>query len=236
MYAKECGGIEETMALYQVQIESQARPAYATWEGPAVPRTTPCIVQAEGGEVFGQVLDARPFLQPCIQPGMVLRFVRLATEDDRKKRVRHRQLEKEAFSFCRERAKALGLDMKLIQANMFFDESKLLFVYTSEARVDFRELVRNLAQRFHLRIEMRQVGVRDEARLLGGYGHCGQPLCCTTHLQQFYPITIRMAKDQGLSLNPAKISGRCGRLMCCLKYECPSRPPRKGGGDSSAEA
>ena len=126
------------MALYQVQIESQARPAYATWEGAAVPRTTPCIVHAEGGEVFGQVLEARPFLQPCVQPGTVLRFVRLATEEDRKKRARHRQFEKEAFTFCRERAKALGLDMKLIQAHMLFDESKLLFVYTSEGRVDFR--------------------------------------------------------------------------------------------------
>jgi cell fate regulator YaaT (PSP1 superfamily) len=105
-----------------------------------------------------------------------------------------------------------------------FDESKLLFFYTADNKVDFRELVRILAQRFHTRVEMRQVGVRDEARLRGGFGHCGQMLCCARHLRQFHPVTIRMAKDQGLSLNPAKISGLCGRLMCCLRYEASPRP------------
>ncbi len=211
------------MTLYQVQLDSQARSAYAQWDGPNLHRATPCIVQTEAGETFGKVLEARGFVQPCIASQQVLRFVRVASEDDQKRRTRHRQVERDAFIYCRDQARTLALDMKLIQVHMYFDESRLLFIYSSEGRVDFRELVRDLAHRFHMRIEMRQVGVRDEAKLLGGYGHCGRPLCCTGHLQQFYPITIRMAKDQGLSLNPAKISGRCGRLMCCLRYECPAR-------------
>lgn len=220
------------MTLYQVQIDSQSRPVYASWEGPALMRQTACIVQTEGGETYGQVLEARSFLQPCVTANQVLRLLRLAAEDDHRKRQKHRQIEREAFIYCRDQARATGLEMKLVQAHLYFDESRLLFVYTSENRVDFRELVRDLAHRFHVRIEMRQVGVRDEARLLGGYGHCGRPLCCSSYLQQFYPITIRMAKDQGLSLNPAKISGRCGRLMCCLRYECPAKKP--GGGSAPA--
>jgi cell fate regulator YaaT (PSP1 superfamily) len=216
------------MTLYQVQIDSQSRPVYASWEGPTIMRQTPCIVQTEAGETYGQVLEARNFLQPCAAQGQVLRLLRLAGDEDHKRRIKHRALEREAFIYCRDQARSHRLDMKLVQVHLFFDESRLLFIYTSENRVDFRELVRDLAHRFHMRIEMRQVGVRDESRLLGGYGHCGRPLCCGSYLQQFYPITIRMAKDQGLSLNPAKISGRCGRLMCCLRYECPSKKPAGG--------
>ena len=221
------------MTLYQVQIDSQSRPVYASWDGPALMRQSPCIVQTEVGETYGQVLEARSFIQPMAGPNQVLRLLRVAGEEDGKKRQRHRQVEREAFIYCRDQARAANLEMKLVQAHYYFDESRLLFIYTSEGRVDFRELVRDLAHRFHMRIEMRQVGVRDEARLLGGYGHCGRPLCCSGYLQQFYPITIRMAKDQGLSLNPAKISGRCGRLMCCLRYECPAKkgnpPPASNG-------
>jgi cell fate regulator YaaT (PSP1 superfamily) len=215
------------MALYQVLLDSQARPSFTSFEGPILSRATPCIVQTEAGPSFAQVTEDRSFMSKSVLPCQVVPFMRLATEEDRKKRQRHRQIEKEAFVFCRDQAKAMGLEMKVVYAHMSFDENRLLFVYTSESRVDFRELVRTLARQFHIRIEMRQVGVRDEAKLLGGFGHCGLHLCCTTHLQQFYPITIRMAKDQDLSLNPAKISGRCGRLMCCLRYEWPSRkkPP-----------
>jgi cell fate regulator YaaT (PSP1 superfamily) len=211
------------MTLYQVQIDCQSRTVYASWEGASLKRQTQCIVQTEAGETYGQVLESRDFISPITGSGQVLRLLRLAGEEDHKKRQKHRQVEKEAFLCCRDQARALGLQMKLVQAHLYFDEGRLLFIYTSDSRVDFRELVRGLAHRFHVRIEMRQVGVRDEARLLGGYGHCGRPLCCSSYLQQFYPITIRMAKDQGLSLNPAKISGRCGRLMCCLRYECPSK-------------
>lgn len=219
------------MTLYQVQIDSQSRSVYASWDGPTITRQTPCIIQAEAGETYGQVLEARNFLQPLAPPSQVMRLLRLAGEEDHKKRQKHRLLEREAFIYCRDQARTKKLGMKLVQANLPFDESRLLFIYTSENRVDFRELVRDLAHRFHMRIEMRQVGVRDEARMLGGYGHCGRPLCCSSYLQQFYPITIRMAKDQGLSLNPAKISGRCGRLMCCLRYECPQK---KSGGCAPA--
>lgn len=211
------------MALYQVQLESQTRPFLTSWDGQPLASMTPCIVQVESGPSFAQVLEERSFLAPCAAAAQVIPFVRVATDEDKKKRARHRQVEKEAFVFCRDQARSMNLEMKVVYVHLVFDESRLVFVYTSESRVDFRELVRVLARQYHMRIEMRQVGVRDEARLLGGYGHCGRPLCCTAHLQQFYPITIRMAKDQGLSLNPAKISGRCGRLMCCLRYEWPSR-------------
>jgi cell fate regulator YaaT (PSP1 superfamily) len=211
------------MPLYQVLLDSHARSTFTHADVPALARKDHCIVQTEQGQVFAEILEERGFMASHLAPCQVLPFVRLATEEDRKKRQRQRQVEKEAFVFCRDQARAMGLQMKVVYAHLFFDESRLLFVYTSESRVDFRELVRVLARQFHTRIEMRQVGVRDEAKLLGGYGHCGLSLCCTSHLQQFYPITIRMAKDQDMSLNPAKISGRCGRLMCCLRYEWPPR-------------
>jgi len=127
--------------------------------------------------------------------------------------------QREAFEFCQSRIKQRRMDMKLVYAEESFDRRKLTFFFTSEGRIDFRDLVKELAQQFHSRIEMRQIGPRDEAKVLGGYGICGRPLCCTTFLKEFAPVSIRMAKRQGLSLNPSKISGRCGRLMCCLKYE-----------------
>ncbi|MBW8712463.1 MAG: hypothetical protein JF632_00085, partial [Acidobacteria bacterium] len=123
-----------------------------------------------------------------------------------------------------------GLAMKLARVEQFFDGSRLIFYYTAEGRVDFRELVRDLAAHFRVRIEMRQIGVRDEARMIGGYGSCGRPLCCTTFLQTFEPISIKMAKQQNLSLNPSKLSGMCGRLKCCLRYEIPNGKGVKHGG------
>jgi cell fate regulator YaaT (PSP1 superfamily) len=209
------------MALYQLQLENQARPAFGRHEGPPLVLRSPCIVQTENGPALAEVLETRNFLEPHLPPGQVLSVIRPATEEDAKRRQRHRQIEREALIFCRDQVRTLRLEMKVVLVHMLFDESRLLFVFTAENRVDFRELVRILAHQYHLRIEMRQVGVRDETKLLGGFGHCGRPLCCSAHLPQFYPITIRMAKDQGLSLNPSKISGRCGRLMCCLRYECP---------------
>ena len=211
------------MALYQVQTDAQNRPIYASWENPSLKRRTPVILLGDGTELYGEVLDLCSFVQEHLPPHQVLRIARPAGEEDQKKRVRHRHVEKEAFLACRDWAHKFKLDLKLVQVAMLFDESRLVFFYTAEERVDFRELVRELAHRFRIRIEMRQIGVRDEAKLCGGYGHCGRPLCCSSHLRQFYPIGVKMAKDQGLSLNPAKISGLCGRLMCCLRYECPSR-------------
>ena len=145
--------------------------------------------------------------------------IRAATEEDIKKLKQNREKEKASLATCEERVAAHGLDMKLVDAEVSFDGSKMIFYFTSDGRVDFRELVKDLASTFHTRIELRQIGVRDEAKILGGLGICGQPLCCSRFLDDFQPVSIKMAKEQGLSLNPTKISGMCGRLMCCLKYE-----------------
>ena len=146
-------------------------------------------------------------------------IIRMATEKDIAREESNRVKEKEAYRICQEKIRELHLDMKLIQAEYSFDNKKLLFYFTADGRVDFRELVRELAAVFKTRIELRQIGVRDETKLLGGIGICGRPLCCHTYLSNFAPVSIKMAKEQNLSLNPAKISGVCGRLMCCLKNE-----------------
>ena len=145
--------------------------------------------------------------------------LRLATPQDEKIAAENQEKEKRAFQVCLQKIEALGLDMQLVSAECAFDGSKLLFFFTADERVDFRELVKNLASTFHTRIELRQIGVRDKARMVGGFGICGRPFCCSSFLDDFQPVSIKMAKTQNLSLNPTKISGTCGRLMCCLKYE-----------------
>ena len=147
------------------------------------------------------------------------RVLRAATEEDKKTVEENQRLEKEAFAICEKKIRAHQLEMKLVEVEYTFDRGKILFYFTADGRVDFRELVKDLASVFRTRIELRQIGVRDEAKMLGGLGVCGCPLCCATFLDDFAPVSINMAKDQGLSLNPSKISGSCGRLMCCLKYE-----------------
>lgn len=144
---------------------------------------------------------------------------RIATEKDLEILQENKRLEKEALKICAEKIKKHGLEMYLTDAEYSFDRSKIIFFFTADGRVDFRELVKDLGSHFHTRIELRQIGVRDESRLLGGLGICGRPFCCSTFLDDFHSVTIKMAKDQGLSLAPSKISGTCGRLMCCLKYE-----------------
>jgi cell fate regulator YaaT (PSP1 superfamily) len=158
------------------------------------------------------------------------KVVRKATRDDVVTRLKHQQREQEAQRICLMKIRERGLAMKLARVEQIFDGSRLIFYYTAEGRVDFRELVRDLAAHFRTRIEMRQIGVRDEARMLGGYGSCSRPLCCTTWLQSFEPISIKMAKQQKLSLNPSKLSGMCGRLKCCLRYELPNGKGVKHGG------
>ncbi|BCS34740.1 hypothetical protein TBR22_A39660 [Luteitalea sp. TBR-22] len=158
------------------------------------------------------------------------RVVRRSTREDVGRRLQQQHKEQEAFAFCQMKVRERGLDMKLTRVEHAFDGSRLLFYYTAEHRVDFRELVRDLAAAFHMRIEMRQIGVRDEARMLGGYGPCGRPLCCTTWLTTFEPVSIKMAKQQGLSLNPSKLAGVCGRLKCCLRYELPNAKGDKHAG------
>ena len=145
--------------------------------------------------------------------------IRIATKEDTEKYLRHIEQEKRAMEICRKKVIDHGLDMKLVAAEYTFDESKILFYFTSDGRVDFRELVKDLALEFKTRIELRQIGVRDESKTMGSVGVCGRGLCCSTWLEEFVPVSIKMAKEQGLSLNPSKISGACGRLMCCLKYE-----------------
>ena len=147
------------------------------------------------------------------------KVIRVATEEDIKTLSENKEKEKEAFKICEGKIEAHGLDMSLVDVEYTFDRSKLLFYFTADGRVDFRELVKDLASAFRTRIELRQIGVRDESRMVGGFGICGRPFCCNTFLNDFQPVSIKMAKEQGLSLNPTKISGTCGRLMCCLKYE-----------------
>jgi cell fate regulator YaaT (PSP1 superfamily) len=161
------------------------------------------------------------------------RVVRRATPEDIVSRLKHRHREEEARRIALMKIRERGLPMKLTRVEQAFDGSRLVFYFTADTRVDFRELVRELASEFRARIEMRQMGVRDEAKLLGGYGTCGRPLCCTTFLTAFEPVSIKMAKQQELSLNPSKLSGLCGRLKCCLRYELPNAKGQVHGGCGS---
>lgn len=177
------------------------------------------IVETQNGIEFGTVSAANHEVENKSIVKPLKKLLRKATERDMKKLEENKKKEGEAFKICEELIAAHKLDMKLIEVEYSFDSNKIVFFFTSDGRVDFRELVKDLAARFHTRIELRQIGVRDEAKLLGGIAICGQPYCCKQFLSDFQPVSIKMAKEQGLSLNPTKISGSCGRLMCCLKYE-----------------
>jgi len=179
----------------------------------------PVIVETARGLEYGEVAMSNSQVEDdkIVQP--LKKLVRLATETDRKTIEQNLQFEKDAFKVCEEKIQKHKLEMKLVSVEYTFDRSKILFYFSADGRVDFRELVKDLAGVFRTRIELRQIGVRDEAKMIGGLGICGRPLCCSAFLESFQPVSINMAKDQGLSLNPTKISGTCGRLMCCLKYE-----------------
>lgn len=177
------------------------------------------IVETARGVEFGHVVTGikevkdESIMQP-LKP-----VIRIATQEDIRKEAKNREKEKEAFKICLEKIRRHELDMKLIDAEYTFDNNKVLFYFTADGRIDFRELVKDLASVFRTRIELRQIGVRDETKIRGGIGICGRPLCCHTYLTEFAPVSIKMAKEQNLSLNPTKISGVCGRLMCCLTNE-----------------
>ncbi len=177
------------------------------------------IVETARGIEFGTVMIASRELpeDKVIQP--LKPVIRIATPEDEKTEAKNRQKEQEAFQICLEKIQKHHMEMKLVDAEFTFDNNKLLFYFTADGRIDFRELVKDLASVFRTRIELRQIGVRDETKILGGIGICGRPLCCHTFLSEFAPVSIKMAKEQNLSLNPSKISGVCGRLMCCLKNE-----------------
>ena len=184
-----------------------------------VKRGDQVIVETARGVEFGNVVMGPKEVkdEEITQP--LKTVIRLATEDDRRVEEKNRKKEKEAFQICLEKIHKHGLEMKLIDAEYTFDNNKVLFYFTADGRIDFRELVKDLASVFKTRIELRQVGVRDEHKILGGIGICGRELCCHTYLSEFAPVSIKMAKEQNLSLNPTKISGVCGRLMCCLTNE-----------------
>lgn len=177
------------------------------------------IVETARGLEYGEVTTPIADIPDEELVSPLKQVVRIATAIDKRQVETNRRKEKEAYDICLQKIEKHKLEMKLIRAEYSFDANKILFYFTANGRVDFRELVKDLASVFRTRIELRQVGVRDEAKMMGGLCVCGRPLCCSTFLTDFQPVSIKMAKEQGLSLNPTKISGTCGRLMCCLKYE-----------------
>lgn len=177
------------------------------------------IVETARGIEYGKVVLAPREVgdESVVHP--LKEVLRVATKEDNEREAQNRIREKDAFKICQKKIREHGLEMKLIDAEYTFDNNKVLFYFTADGRIDFRQLVKDLAAIFKTRIELRQIGVRDETKILGGIGICGRCLCCHTYLSEFAPVSIKMAKEQNLSLNPTKISGVCGRLMCCLKYE-----------------
>lgn len=177
------------------------------------------IVETARGVEYGEVVKVKAQIKVNSSDQPIKKIVRLITDEDRRVLKENAKKEKDAIGICGEKIAKLKLDMKLVNVELTFDRNKMIFYFTSDGRVDFRELVKELASIFRTRIELRQIGVRDEAKMLNGIGMCGRGLCCATFLGDFQPVSIKMAKEQNLSLNPTKISGICGRLMCCLKYE-----------------
>jgi cell fate regulator YaaT (PSP1 superfamily) len=177
------------------------------------------IVETERGKSIGQVVAGPIEVDDAALPEGTKQIQRLAEPSDLATQAANTVKEKEAHKFCLNRIKERVMDMKLVKVEYLFDGSKAIFYFTADGRVDFRELVKDLAHAFHTRIEMRQIGVRDESKMVGGIGICGRELCCSSYLREFEPVSVKMAKEQSLALNPSKISGQCGRLLCCLSYE-----------------
>lgn len=202
-----------------VRFKDSGKIYYFDPDGKVFQKGEKVIVETVRGIECGDVAVANNTVndEEIVHP--LKKAVRLANNEDRKTVEKNRKLEAEAFAYCEKKVVELGLDMKLVEVECTFDGSKMLFYFTSDDRVDFRELVKILASQYRTRIEMRQIGVRDVSKMLGGLGVCGRPFCCSQFLDDFHPVSIKMAKTQGLSLNTAKISGTCGRLLCCLKYE-----------------
>lgn len=202
-----------------VRFAEETNPTLCATAGAIFPVGAAVIVELEGGPGFGHVeRSPMPVFKPC-QKSSAKRIVRAATEQDRSDFDRQQANEVAGKRFVQERAKALALELKVSRVDFSLNSKRATVYFTAEGRVDFRQLVRDLGQRFATRVRMVQVGARDEAKLLGGIGVCGRTLCCSTWLTEFQPISISMAKRQNLSLNPSKISGQCGRLLCCLAYE-----------------
>lgn len=180
---------------------------------------THVIVETARGVEFGVIMISPREIEDEKVTQPLKPVIRIATDEDEKQHAKNKEKQENAYKICLEKIEKHGLEMKLVQAEYTFDNNKLLFYFTADGRIDFRELVKDLASVFRTRIELRQIGVRDETKILGGMGICGRELCCSSYLSEFAPVSIKMAKEQNLSLNPTKISGVCGRLMCCLKNE-----------------
>ncbi|MBQ8884581.1 MAG: stage 0 sporulation family protein [Oscillospiraceae bacterium] len=202
-----------------VRFKNAGKVYYFSPSGLDIKEGDKVIVETVRGVECGDVVLSKREVSDDTLASPLKPIIRVATEKDFKTIEANKIKEKDAFVICEKKIQEHGLKMNLIDVECTFDNNKLLFYFTSENRVDFRELVKDLASVFRTRIELRQIGVRDEAKMLGGLGICGQPFCCSRFLGEFQPVSIKMAKEQGLSLNPTKISGTCGRLMCCLKYE-----------------
>ena len=202
-----------------VRFKNIGKVYYFDPDGVVLKKGDMVIVETARGVECGEVaMENREIPEDkIVQP--LKKLIRVANKDDLKRIAENRIREKSAFDICCKKIEAHKLEMKLVDVEYTFDSSKILFYFTADGRVDFRELVKDLAGVFRTRIELRQIGVRDESKMIGGFGICGRPFCCSSFLGDFQPVSIKMAKEQGLSLNPTKISGTCGRLMCCLKYE-----------------
>ncbi|MBO5411083.1 MAG: stage 0 sporulation family protein [Clostridia bacterium] len=202
-----------------VRFKEVGKVYYFDPDGQQLKKGDRVIVETIRGIECGEVaMDNREISdEEIVKP--LKKLIRIATEKDIETVTENKKKEKDAFEICQKKIAAHGLEMKLVDVEYTFDGGKILFYFTADGRVDFRDLVKDLAGVFRTRIELRQIGVRDEAKMLGGLGICGRPFCCNAFLGEFQPVSIKMAKEQGLSLNPTKISGACGRLMCCLKYE-----------------
>ena len=205
--------------IISVRFQSGGKQYYFNPDGRQFQIGDGVIVETSRGTEYGECVQANSMIDEIELTAPLRPVIRVATEEDRQTVEANREKEKKAFSICQQKIAEHGLDMKLVKAEYSIVGTKVLFFLTSEGRVDFRALVKDLAGAIHARIELRQIGVRDEAKMLGGLGICGKPFCCSQFLDEFQPVSIKMAKTQNLSLNPTKISGTCGRLMCCLKYE-----------------
>ena len=205
--------------IVSVRFKNRGKAYYFDPSGLTINKGDDVVVETAKGLEYGECAKGNSMVVDDVVVKPLRTVVRIATDADRQSALARKAKEKEAFDYCQKKIAESGLEMKLVGVEYSFEGNRILFFFTSEGRVDFRELVKDLASEYHARIELRQIGVRDEAKILGGLGVCGRPFCCSQFLSEFHPVSIKMAKVQGLSLNPTKISGTCGRLMCCLKYE-----------------
>ena len=207
------------VTVVDVRFRNNAKSYFFDPDGMTIAAGTHVVIDTARGDEFGTCVAGNHDVKPRELVLPLRKVLRIATAQDERTNADNQEKEKRAFDICQQKIAAHGLEMQLVSAECAFDGSKLLFFFTAEGRVDFRELVKDLASVFRTRIELRQIGVRDKAKMVGGLGVCGRPFCCKEFLDDFQPVSIKMAKTQNLSLNPTKISGTCGRLMCCLKYE-----------------